>query len=111
MKNNEKAEPKKLRFFIVNQNKIPIFAMPNQTIVIYPVASGRRSIRNWALFMSIDLLHICCMQIHIRNLRLSFPFLGPSGTRIVWFGDFNGKMTAVRVFENLSLMPNQTIRI
>jgi len=32
--------------------------MPNQTIVIYPVASGRRSIRNWALFMSIDLLHI-----------------------------------------------------
>nr|DAU03802.1 MAG TPA: Endonuclease/Exonuclease/phosphatase family protein [Caudoviricetes sp.] len=51
------------------------------------------------------------MQIHIRNLRLSFPFLGPSGTRIVWFGDFNGKMTAVRVFENLPLMPNQTIRI
>nr|DAZ75415.1 MAG TPA: Endonuclease/Exonuclease/phosphatase family protein [Caudoviricetes sp.] len=50
-------------------------------------------------------------DIHIRNLRLSFPFLGPSGTRIVLFGDFNGKMTAVRVCVNLSLMPNKTIRI
>lgn len=74
MKTNNLKRSKKLRFLFAIPKTIPIFAMPNHIMVSpYRRESGRRSIRNWAFFMSIDVILLMLGgRFHIRNLRLSF---------------------------------------